>query len=220
MDQELTIKIDFSQIPSDAAVYTHKGTNSDIVVLAIHVDNVMSFGSTITGLQYACSQLHAVFDMTEENPDWVMGFKLIEDQEWHTITIDHSPYINTILHQFNMAEWIPVDTPMVPNKTLSKFDCPINDDDKQIMSEYPYQELISALIWLSITSHPNISFTATHLAKFNLNPGDAHWQAAKHVLCYFKGTHHGQLTLGLKSDFNSTELIMYTDSDWGHDEDN
>ena len=123
--------------------------------------------------------------MTEEDPDWVISFKLIEDWEQHTI--DHLPYINAILHWFNMAKCDLVDTPMVPNKTLSKFDFHTNNDDKQIMSEHPYQELIAALVWLSITSCPNILFTATHIAKFNSNLGDAHWQAAKCVLCYLKG---------------------------------
>lgn len=35
-----------------------------------------------------------------------------------------------------------------------------------------------------------------------------------------KATHDRQLTLHLESDSNSTELVMYTDSDWGCDEDN
>ena len=145
MDWELTVKIDFSQIPSDAAVYVCKHTNGNIVILAIHVDNVMSFGNTITSLQHACLQLHKVFDMTEENPNWVMGFKLIEDRDLHTIAIDHSSYIDAILCWFNMAECDPVDTPMVPNKTLLKFDCPTNNNKKQVMSTQPYWELIGAL---------------------------------------------------------------------------
>lgn len=119
-----------------------------------------------------------------------------------------------------MAECDPVDTPKVPNKTLSKFDCPTNDNKKQVMSTQPYQELVRALIWLFITSHPDILFMATHLAKFNSNPGYTHWMAAKRVLHYLKGTFHRHLTLGLKSDSNATKLVMYTNSDWGHDEDN
>ena len=189
MDRELTVKIDFSQIPSDAATYVHKHTNGNIIILAIHVDNVM-------------------------------GFKLIKDRDLHTITINHSCYIDAILCRFNMAECDPVDTPMVPNKTLSKFDCPTNDNKKQVMSTWPYQELIGALIWLSITSCQDISFMATHLAKFNSNPGYTHWTATKCILHYLKGTRHRHPTLGLNSDSNATKLVMYTDSDWGHDEDN
>ena len=176
----------------------------------------MSFGNTITSLQHARLQLHEVFNMTEEDPNWVMGFKLIKDRDLHTIAIDHSPYIDAIFRWFNMAECDSVDTPMVPNKTLSKFDCPTNDNEKQVMSTQPYQELVRALIWLSITSCPDISFMATHLAKFNSNPGYTHWTATKHVLCYLRGTRHRHLTLGLKSDSNTTKLIMYTDSDWAH----
>ena len=32
--------------------------------------------------------------MKEEHPDWVMGFKLVENREEATISIDHSQYIS------------------------------------------------------------------------------------------------------------------------------
>jgi hypothetical protein len=80
----------------------------------------------------------------------------------------------------------------------------------------PYRELIGALIWLSIVSQPDISFTATHLARFNTNPGKTHWNSAKHVLRYFKGSRKRQLTLGINLG-NPNELTAYSDSDWGCD---
>jgi hypothetical protein len=50
------------------------------------------------------------------------------------------------------------------------------------MANKPYCKLIGALTWISITSHPEIAFTATHLAQFNSNPGEAYWKAGKTVL--------------------------------------
>ena len=83
-----------------------------ITILVIHVNNVLSFGNTSTGLKIAWDQLHKTFTMKEEDCDWVMGFQLVENQTQHTIAINHRQYINTILHHFNMHEWEPIDTPL------------------------------------------------------------------------------------------------------------
>ena len=86
------------------------------------------------------------------------------------------------------------------------------------MRTIPYWELISALTWITVVLRPDISFTAVYLTCFNANPGQTHWKAAKHVLCYLKGTANHRLTMGLHLN-NLSELITYVDSDWGCDMD-
>jgi len=53
--------IEYQQTYSDAAVYVRKTANGDITILPIHVDNVLSFGNTSTGLKIAQDQLHKTF---------------------------------------------------------------------------------------------------------------------------------------------------------------
>jgi hypothetical protein len=67
-------------------------------------------------------------------------------------------------------------------------------------------------------SRPDITFAAHHLVRFNTNPGEVHWKSTKRVLHYLKGTCHRQLTLGLNLG-DPTELVGYSDSDWGRDTD-
>src|ERR1700722_10616818 len=71
-------------------------------------------------------------------------------------------------------------------------------------------------MWLSVVSRPDISFTATHLSRFNSNPGKAHWHSAKCVLRYLKGTCNRYLTLGMNLG-DPNEFTGYADTDWGHD---
>jgi len=152
--------------------------------------------------------------MKEEDPNWLMGFLLVENPAAQTISVDHSQYINTILKRFNMQDCDAAKIPLDPIRVLSKDDGPSTDSDKAKMANKPYRELIGALTWISVTSHPEIAFAATHLAQFNSNPGEAHWEAGKTVLRYLKGAINCHLTLGLH-DGNPTELIAYCDSDWG-----
>ena len=73
MHRELSA-VGYHQIYSDAAVYVHRSANSEVTILAIHVDNVLSFANTEIGLKSTCNQLHIIFAMKEENPNWSMGF--------------------------------------------------------------------------------------------------------------------------------------------------
>lgn len=56
---------------------------------------------------------------------------------------------------------------------------------------------------------------ATSLARFGNNPGQAHWEAAKRVIRFLKGTRSWRLTLGGEDPC----VGAYTDADWGGDRD-
>ena len=65
---------------------------------------------------------------------------------------------------------------------------------------------------------PDIAYVAGVLARFNSNPGLAHWQAVKHVLCYLKGTSDHKLTYR-PPDAPET-FVTYSDADHGGNPDN
>ena len=56
------------------------------------------------------------------------------------------------------------------------------------------------------------------LARFNSNPGPAHWQAAKHVLRYLKGTTHHKLVY--QPSTSPEPFITYSDADHSGNPDN
>ena len=204
--------VGYLQLISDSAVYIHKADH--ITILAIHVNNIMSFRSGKSSLDDTCTKLHRIFKMKKEDPNWLMGFKLIENCNEGTIAIDHSLYIDMILQRFGMENCNPMHTPLDPGTLLSTDDCPTTEDKKAAMMNVPYHELIGALTWIAVVSRPDITFVTTYLAWFNANPGPTHWKAAKHVLWYLNGTKQHYLTLGLQSS-NSNELTIFADSDWG-----
>ena len=84
------------------------------------------------------------------------------------------------------------------------------------MATRPYRELVGVLAWLALGTRPNIAYATSSLAHFSHNPGHVHWEAAKHVLCYLKGTRGWKLTLGGKT----AQIASYTDADWGSNWDN
>ena len=86
------------------------------------------------------------------------------------------------------------------------------------MHQYPYISIVGSLMYLALTTRPDIAYTTGVLTRFNFNPGLPHWQAAKHVLHYLKGTvTHKVIYLPSTS---SEPFITYSDSDHGGNPDN
>ena len=61
---------------------------------------------------------------------------------------------------------------------------PQTPEEVQFMKSVPYLAAVGALIYLATTTRPDIAYTVGYLARFNSNPGLAHWQAVKHLLRY------------------------------------
>ena len=66
--------------------------------------------------------------------------------------------------------------------------CPQTKAEALEMCQYPYISIVRLLMYLALTTRPDIAYAARVLARFNSNPGLPHWQAVKHVFRYLKGT--------------------------------
>ena len=79
---------------------------------------------------------------------------------------------------------------------------------------------MGALAWLALGTRPDIAFATSLLARFGYNPSRVHWDAAKRVLRYFKGTMRRRLKLGGKSPgIAAFTDAAFTDADWGSNRD-
>lgn len=104
-----------------------------------------------------------------------------------------------------MCDAKAIVTPLSSSVTLQLNDGVPPTDSTQ------YHQLIGALQHLTLT-RSDISFVVNKLSQFMQRPSQIHWQAAKRILRYLKGTiFHG---LHLRSS-HSHSLIAYSDSDWG-----
>ena len=86
-----------------------------------------------------------------------------------------------------------------------------------------YQQLVGCLLYLAVSTHPDISFYAMWLGQFNAAPTRNHLLIAKHVLRYLAGTKTLSLCLGSPSPRVPTTLSGYmknigcSDADWASD---
>ena len=79
------------------------------------------------------------------------------------------------------------------------------------MRNTPYLNAVSALNYLVIATRPDIAYTVGCLARFNSNPGPAHWAAMKHLLWYLQGTIDIVLTFAPNNSTEAFQTWMDTD---------
>lgn len=104
-----------------------------------------------------------------------LGMSINRDRVKGMIDINQTTYLENVCK--------PVSTPMECNKRFNK--ATENDD---LFDVNFYQFAIGSLLYASIASRPDISFSMGVLSQFMSNPTQKHWSAVKHIFRYIKGT--------------------------------
>ncbi|KAM1011590.1 hypothetical protein ACFX13_047685 [Malus domestica] len=82
------------------------------------------------------------------------------------------------------------------------------------MVEKPYASLVGSLMYVNVYTRPDIAYIVGLLGKFQSNPSEGHWNAAKKVLRYLRQTKGLMLMYGSEEDL---EVVGYTYSDLAGD---
>ncbi|XP_026735084.1 uncharacterized protein K02A2.6-like [Trichoplusia ni] len=78
----------------------------------------------------------------------------------------------------------------------------------------PYQCLIGSLMYLSVLTRPDISYSVSYMCQFNNCFTKEHWRHAKRILRYLKNNKH----YAFKYDSGQNSgIVGYVDADWGSD---
>jgi hypothetical protein len=103
----------------------------------------------------------------------------------------------------------PVDLPATPGSFLSKYSNP----EKAI--KVPFKEATGSLMYLMLSTRPDIAFAVNKISQFCENPQQAHWNAVRRIFSYLQGTRN----YGLRYGPSITIPTGYSDSDYAGDSD-
>ncbi|CAH2099425.1 unnamed protein product [Euphydryas editha] len=123
-----------------------------------------------------------------------------------SISLDQEQFVNDILIKFNMSDCNGISIPHTPIEYNLKL-----DKSDNIEKQFPYQHLLGSLMYLSVLTRPDISFSISYLSQFNNCFTAVHWKHAKRILKYLKKIKSYGL-MYIKDDNN---LIGFVDADWG-----
>jgi hypothetical protein len=134
--------------------------------------------------------------------------EIARDRAAGTLMLSQKKYAEEVVSRFGMLDARPVSVPLSPACKLTK-----GEDTPLDVAEYPYREVIGSLMYLSVCTRPDISQAVGALARYMSAPQKQHWDAARQVLRYVKGSTGFGITFG----GGDRGLKGYCDADYAGD---
>lgn len=126
------------------------------------------------------------------------------------ISLNQTHFLQDLLERFGFEDLNSVKLPFPVGLKLLHG----STEDVAAASHLPYQSLVGSLNWAAISTRPDIAFAVSQLSRFNSCYTFAHWNAAKHLACYLKGS----LSVGIMFRGRMpAELKGYGDADYAND---
>ena len=204
------LQLGFRRSQVDQAVY-FKRSQDEHMVVTVSVDDMAVTSNHLRHILAFKDRLRDFFEISDLGElTWLLGLKVNRDRAACTITLTQKAYTETILERFRLSEAKAATTPMDPGAVFSVDQSAATLAEYEEMRDIPYQRAVGSLMYAATSTRPDISFSVATLSQFMRNPGSTHWEAAKRVLRYLKGTSDYGITLGTTDG----GLEAYVDADW------
>lgn len=202
-DQELRA-LGATPTSSDPCIYLIKLKDGTLMIIVVYVDDILVICQNTDEILKFGRQLSKIFNLRDIGRlEHCLGMDF--DMGEKGILIHHKKYIEEILERFGLSECNPVSTPLDAGTKLVQ-DSAWKDSDGE---KPPYRELVGCLVYLAVSTRPDISHAASLLGQFNDCFNKNHWNAAKRVLRYLKGTKQ----LGIFYAREKCDIVGYVDAD-------
>lgn len=197
-------KLSFRRCNGDTCVYT-KCNGNVLCIVGIYVDDMIIAASNYEDLKSVKSLIGSEFDIVDKGElSYYLGIQI--KRQGDQIEIHQQKYIKELTMKFNLLESKPRYTPLDPGMKLVKG----NNSGGERIDSTKYQSLIGALLYIAVSTRPDIMYSVCKLSQFNVEPYTEHFVAAKHLLRYLMTTINAKLTYGS----TPTKLTGYVDADW------
>ena len=125
--------------------------------MTVFVDDIMLAGSNGTLLGSTVKDLSQHFKLCDLGPTTqLLGLEIHRDHPNHHL-LSQSQYIANLLQKHGLQDCKPVSTPLNSETCLSAFMFPQNNADVSKMHQVPYISIVGSLIYLAVTTRPDIA---------------------------------------------------------------
>ena len=207
---EVVTSLGFEENKVDQCIYL-KVSGSKFIFLVLYVDDILLASRDLGLLHETKSMLTKFFDMKDlGEASFVLGIEIHRDRSRGVLGLSQRAYIDRVLERFNMQNCKPGDTPVAKGDKFSKDQCPKNEIERAEMNGKPFDSALGSLMYAQVCTRPDIAFIVGVLGRYQSNPGNDHWIAAKKVMRYLQRTKEYMLVF---RRVDNLEIVGYTDSD-------
>lgn len=206
---DFIVKLGYKRSEHDFCLY-YRSAKGVVTYIVIYVDDILLVSNSDQAIADMKRKLSAEFEMKDLNEiRSFLGLNVQRNRQKRIMTIDQRAYVQGILERFGMQNCKASAIPMDPNLRLEK------EQDPKKFTDKPYRELVGCLMYLMVTSRPDICAAVNYFAGFQCGASEQHWVHLKRILRYLRGTDDFKLVYG--RDKPAETLEAFTDADWGND---
>ena len=185
------------------------------MILIVYVDDLLPMGPRLDRITSIKKILAKQFQMRDLGAATTfLGMRIERDWKNRILRIDQKAYTEGIVLRFDMMNAKPLQTPLLEGIHLKKAPDDYTAKDKFRTN---YQAMIGSLIYLMISSRPDIAWSVTRLSQYMQNLTQLHIDTCKHIFRYLRGTLDAWITYDGRKN---SGLIGYSNTDWGENRDN
>ena len=194
----------FTASMADSSLFVFYSAKT-IIYLLLYVDDIIITGNDSFQIQNLITTLGQVFELKDLGSlNYFLGIQITKFS--YGLTLTRSKYASDVLHRFHMENSKPTKTPSCSSTRLVPHDgVPLSDPSL-------YRSMVGALQCHTFT-RPDITFSVHQLCQFMSHPTTTHFEAARRVLRYIRGTLH----FGVSFTPSPLTLTAFLDADWAGD---
>ncbi|KMQ87289.1 integrase core domain protein [Lasius niger] len=164
-------KFDLVPCESEKCIFVGRMENV-CVYLALFVDDGLIACESRAVLDSIVDELSKSFEITLGDASTFVGLQIERDRVAKSVRIHQKAYIAQIVERFGMSEANPMCIPADPHATLG----PAEENELETPN-VPYREAVGSLMFLAVTSRPDIAFAVNMLSRFLNKYNQNHWFA-------------------------------------------
>jgi len=201
---KVLLKLGFKRFVSDPCVYIKKDKNNKIIcLLAVYVDDIIIAG-TDSEINKTKSSIKNNFEATDVGEvDFIIGIKFVKCKDGYLI--HQKKYLNEILNKFDINKYKPTSNTIPVENTILR---------KKKFNVTKYKQAIGSLLYLAISTRPDILFSVSKASRKSDNPTFEDWYNVLKIFRYLKGNPNYGIKFTYANNFN---FDVYVDADLGGD---
>ncbi|KAL9859240.1 putative RNA-directed DNA polymerase [Arabidopsis thaliana] len=204
--------IGFVRSAFDSCVY-YKKLGKTYTYLLLYVDDMLIASVDKSIVQELKLLLSKEFEMKDlGDAKKILGMEITRDREAGILSLSQEAYVKKVLRSTHMDQSKPVSTPIGVHFKLRAATEEEYKNQFERMRFVPYANTVGSIMYSMIGTRPDLAYPLDVISRFMSRPLKDHWQAAKWVLRYMKGTETKKLCYMKQDDFL---LRGYCDSDYG-----
>jgi hypothetical protein len=154
--------------------------------ILVYVDDLMLIGIA-DKVAWISGEFERKFNTKTEDLNYYLGVRISEKNK--NVFIDQEAYIDKMIKKFNI---------------------------EMIIKDKPYLEVVGSVMFLTITSRPDLMFATCFFARYSANYTDNHWIGLQELLQFIKRTKSYRLEFKAVND-GDNRFTAFTDTDYAGD---